>query len=129
MAHDIDLALSQLWFCRAICTILFTSSMCSTLFTLSMTFERFYSIIRPHKAASFNTAKKAKIIIGCIVIFSIGYNFPLWFLSSQVGESKKLQCICFCNEFNTRPDILLECQCFKFYLTIFASTDNEHSYN
>ena len=88
MAHDIDLVPSQLWFCRAICTILFTSSMCSTLFILSMTFERFYSIIKPHKAASFNTVKKAKIIIGYIMTFSIGYNFPLWFLSSQVGESR-----------------------------------------
>ena len=33
-----------------------------------MTFERFYSIIRPHKAASFNTVKRTKITILIIVI-------------------------------------------------------------
>ena len=57
-------------------TILFAASMCSTLFIVSMTFERFYSIIRPHKAASFNTVKRAKITIFCIVIFSTLYNIP-----------------------------------------------------
>ena len=89
MAHDMDLAPSQLWFCKAIAAVLFTSSMCSTLFILSMTFERFYSIIRPHKAASFNTVKRAKISIVCIILFSIVYNSPLWLLSSQVlGQSR-----------------------------------------
>ena len=57
-------------------TILFAASMCSTLFIVSMTFERFYSIIRPHRAASFNTVKRAKITIFCIVIFSTLYNVP-----------------------------------------------------
>ena len=57
-------------------TVLFAASMCSTLFIVSMTFERFYSIIRPHKAASFNTVKRAKITIFCIIIFSILYNIP-----------------------------------------------------
>ena len=88
MAHDVDLAPSQFWFCSAIVTVLFTSSTCSTLFILSMTFERFHSIIRPHKAASVNTVKRAKITILCIVIFSIVYNFPNWFITSDDGESR-----------------------------------------
>ena len=89
MAHDRDLAPSQLWFCKAVAAVLFTSSLCSTLFILSMTFERFYSIIIPHKAASFNTVKRAKITIVCIILFSIGYNSPLWLLSGQVvGQSR-----------------------------------------
>ena len=46
-----------------------------------MTFERFYSIIRPHKAASFNTVKRAKISIICIVIISVLYNLPHLFIS------------------------------------------------
>ena len=57
-------------------SILFAASMCSSMFIVSMTFERFYSIIRPHKAASFNTVKRAKITIFCIVIFSTLYNVP-----------------------------------------------------
>ena len=50
-----------------------------------MTFERFYSIIMPHKAASFNTVKRAKILIGSIVVLSIGFNFPHLFLSDTQG--------------------------------------------
>ena len=54
-----------------------------------MTFERFYSIIKPHKAASFNTVKRAKIIIICIIVFSIVYNSPHLFISSEEGK----QCV------------------------------------
>ena len=52
-----------------------------------MTFERFYSIIRPHKAASFNTVKRAKIFVTCIVCVSIVFNIPHLFTTKQVGKS------------------------------------------
>ena len=45
-----------------------------------MTFDRVYSIIRPHKAASFNTVKRAKITIICIVLFSSVFNTPYLFI-------------------------------------------------
>ena len=48
-----------------------------------MTFERFYSIIRPHKAASFNTVKRARIVITCVVSFSAVYNIPHVFITSH----------------------------------------------
>ena len=60
--------------------------MCSTLFILSMTFERFYSIIMPHKAASFNTVKKAQILILIITILSISFNVPHLFISDADGR-------------------------------------------
>ena len=60
--------------------------MCSTLFILNMTFDRFYSIIKPHKAASFNTVKRAKITIGCVVIFSIIFNLPHLFTTTYEGR-------------------------------------------
>ena len=50
-----------------------------------MTFERFYGIVRPHKAASFNMVKKAKITIVCCVIFSVMFNLPHLFLSANPG--------------------------------------------
>ena len=55
----------------------------STFFIVSMTFERFYSIIRPHKAASFNTVKKAKITIAIVALFSILFNIPHFFVTSH----------------------------------------------
>ena len=47
-----------------------------------MTFERFYSIIMPHKAASFNTIKRAKITIVCIIILCSVQNIPFGFIAS-----------------------------------------------
>ena len=79
------------WNCNIANTIVFTSGMCSTYFILGMTFERFYSIVRPHKAASFNTVKRAKITIVCIVIFSILFHIPHLFLTTHEGH----QCIAY----------------------------------
>ena len=52
-----------------------------------MTFERFYSIMWPHKAASVNTVRRAKIIIVCIVIAAILYGLPFYFLTTPNGTS------------------------------------------
>ena len=37
----------------------------------------------PHKAASFNTVKRAKITVGCSVVISLLYNLPHIFLTSN----------------------------------------------
>ena len=63
-----------------------TSSMCSVYFIITMTSERLYSIIMPHKAASFNTVKRAKITIGIIVVFSMLYNIPHLFITVFDGQ-------------------------------------------
>ena len=85
MVHHVYMPPDQYWFCTLNNTILFTSMLCSTLLIISMTFDRFYSIIRPHKAASFNTVKRAKITIICIVLFCIIFNTPHLFISSHDG--------------------------------------------
>ena len=66
--------------------VLFVSTHSSTFFIISMTFERFYSIIRPHKVASFNTIRRAKIIIISIVIISTVYSVPVLFLTTPEGN-------------------------------------------
>ena len=83
MVHDVHIPPNQYRYCTLAITILFSSTLCSTLLILSMTFDRFYSIIMPHKAASFNTVKRAKMTILCIVLFSIMYNIPHLFISSN----------------------------------------------
>ena len=80
---------SQYWTFALSMTVLFTAILCSTLLILSMTYDRFYSIIRPHKAASFNTVKRAKITIVCIIIFSIVYNIP----HLVVSDNENRQCL------------------------------------
>ena len=78
-------------YCTLWITTLWASSLCSTLFILSMTFERFYSIIRPHKSASVNTVYRAKITIVCILILSIFFNIPHLKTTLQVNR----QCVPF----------------------------------
>ena len=89
MAHGVNFPPNQFWYCTLIIGIYFSSTMCCTLFILCMTFERFYGIIRPHKAASFNTLRRAKRRIGCIITVSIFYNVPHFFISSVKGS----QCV------------------------------------
>ena len=89
MVIDMDMLPSQRWHCSLVSFSLFLTALCSTLFILNMTFERFYSIIRPHKAASFNTVKRAKVTILCIVLFSIIYNLPHLFTTAVDGRTCK----------------------------------------
>ena len=73
------------WYCNIVITVLTSATSCSTFLLLTMTFERFYSIIRPHKAASFNTVKRAKITIVCIIITCITCNIPHLFMSEYIA--------------------------------------------
>ena len=75
-------------FCFLYILLYYVSSTCSTFFILSMTFERFYSIVRPHKAASFNTVKKAKITIICIFVFSVLYHIPYFKIAKSNGRTR-----------------------------------------
>ena len=72
-------------YCTVSTAIVRMSSLSSTYFIVSMTFERFYSIIRPHKAASFNTVKRARRIIACIIIFCVVYNIPHLYTTATDG--------------------------------------------
>ena len=94
------------------CTILiFIASVVqtwSTYFVVFMTFKRFYSIIRPHKAASVNTVKRAKITIACIVTYSFMGSVPHFFIT----ENDERICM---SAYSNIPRIL-------FYLWSTAST-------
>ena len=85
--HNVAMPPNPLWNCKIANPAVFTSMMWSTLFILSMTFERFYGIILPHKAASFNTVKRAKLTIVSCVIFSILFNLPNLFYSTTNSVS------------------------------------------
>ena len=62
-----------------------------------MTFECFYSIIKPPKASTVNTAKKAKIINFCILVICILFNVPQAFLYELRGPT----CVPFAKNMNT----------------------------
>ena len=126
MIHEIDMPPNQQWHCNLVLTVLVVCQCCSTYFIVIMTFERFYSIIRPHKAASFNTVKRAKIIIICIVIFSSFLNIPDLFYTRH-WESV----FCFgkisIHYFQER--VLLAESCCYIYRAIFLSFNYEQLYH
>ena len=77
---------NNFWYCSIGVYAALTSTTCSNLFIVSMTFQRFYGIVQPHKAASFNTVRKSKIIIASIVMFSFIYRFPHLFTTKIQGR-------------------------------------------
>ena len=80
---------NQFWCCKIAVMNVLGSIQCSTYLIIAMTFERFYSIIRPHKAASFNTVKRAKIIIAFTYVFSFLFNVQYLF----IGDNDDRFCI------------------------------------
>ena len=112
--QDVFMPPNQYWYCSIGITVLSFSSLCGTLFILSMTFERFYSILRPHKAASFNTVKRAKITIVCTIIFSLVYNIPHLYTTAQNGKS----CIPFGNAKTSIPGQLYVWFSFVFKFAV-----------
>ncbi len=72
-------------FCNFRITVTFTSSLAGVLVILAMTFDRFFGIIKPHLAASFNTVKRARITCLLIIIFSILYDIPHIFTTLTRG--------------------------------------------
>ena len=77
---------NKLWYCRLFHLALYFGCMCGCHLLVAMTFERFYSIIRPHKAASFNTIEMARIIVGFIFVFGFLYSIPYLFIASNDGK-------------------------------------------
>ena len=77
---------SQLCYCRWIHLVLFSFFTTSCYLLITMTFERFCSIIKPHKATSFNTVKRARIVIVCVLLFGFVYSFPYLFIAGNTGK-------------------------------------------
>ena len=59
----------------------FGFSMIGSLIIVAMTFDKFFAIRFPHKSASFNTPRRAKIVIIIIVIFSAIFNLPQFYVT------------------------------------------------
>ena len=81
-----DFPPNQRWYCRIIITVMAIASLFGSILLVAMTFDRFYSIIRPHKAASFNTVRKIGVTIFCAVFFSILFNISNLFVSDNKGR-------------------------------------------
>ena len=77
---------NQLGYCIILLFITTFAVLCSTYLLITMTFERLCSIIWPLKAASFNTVKRARIIIVCIFLTFFSYCIPFVFVTGNRGK-------------------------------------------
>ena len=82
----VEMPPNQLWFCRIFHLVLYFGCMSGCHLLVAMTFERFYSIIQPHKAASFNTVRKARIIVSFIFLYGFLYSTPYLLIASYNGN-------------------------------------------
>ena len=62
----------------------FGLSMIGSLIIVAMTFGKFFAIRFPHKSASFNTPTRAKIVVICIVLFSVVFNLPHFYITMMI---------------------------------------------
>ena len=62
----------------------FGLSMIGSLIIVAMTFDKFFAIRFPHKSASFNTPRRARIVLIIIVVFSIIFNLPQFYVTMLI---------------------------------------------
>ena len=91
--YDVYMPPNQLGYCIMSIFITTFAVLCSTYLLITMTIERLCSIIWPLKAASFNTVKRARIIIVCIFVTCFTYCIPFLFITGNRGK------ICIPNKF------------------------------
>ena len=83
---NIDMPPNRHWYCCLLIYTFISSFLVSCYLLIIMTFERFYSIIKPHKAASFNTFKRARIIIVIIFVSGFSFSIPYFFIVDNIGN-------------------------------------------
>ena len=84
-AHHVALPPNPHVSCVLRITIVFASGLWGILLIMAMTFDRFYGIVKPHKASSVNTVRRAQITCMCIIMFGSIYNIPHIFYSINSG--------------------------------------------
>ena len=72
------------WECKYIVYLEYFVLQCATYLILAMTFDKYVAIKWPHKAATYSTSSRAKIIIFTVVTFAAMYNLGHFFITALV---------------------------------------------
>ena len=75
----------KVWRCKVAAYLINFSLQSSTYQVLAMTFDKYVAIKWPHRAATYSTPKRAKIILTSALLFALIYNSPHLYASSLVG--------------------------------------------
>ena len=75
----------HVWRCKFAAYLINFSLQSSTYQVLAMTFDKYVAIKWPHRAATYSTPKRAKLILISVFLFALVYNSPHLYASSLVG--------------------------------------------
>ena len=81
------------WGCKIPAYLVHFSLQSSAYQVLAMTIDKYVAIKWPHKAATYSTPGRAKIILSCILLCALIYNSPHLLVASWVGD----QCFTYVN--------------------------------
>ena len=73
------------WECKYIVYLELFSLQCATYLIFSMTIDKYIAIKFPHKAATYSTPRRAKIIIFIILTCGAMYNLPHFFITAVLA--------------------------------------------
>ena len=76
----------ELWECKISVHIAIFTIQSSTYQVLAMTIDKYVAVKWPHRAASYSTPKRAKIILLSIFLCALIYNLPHLLFASLVGH-------------------------------------------
>ena len=85
--YHVTMPPNQRWYCTLQVFFNYSAFLSSTYLLIVMTFERFYSIVRPLKAASINTVKRARIIITIVFVVGFLYCIPFVLIAGNDGKA------------------------------------------
>ena len=69
----------HLWECRLSAYLHIFCLQCATYQVLSMTLDKYVAIKWPHRAATYSTPRRARLIVFGVFIFTLSYNIPNFF--------------------------------------------------
>ena len=75
-----------LWECKIATYFVNIFLKCSTYQVLAMTFDKYFAIKWPHRAATYSIPRRTKIILLCIYLCAFIYNVPHLLITSLVGD-------------------------------------------
>ena len=75
----------HLWECKLSAYLHNFCLQCATYQVLAMTIDKYIAIKWPHRAATYSTPNRAKIITSGVFVFTLSYNIPLFFVGGLLG--------------------------------------------
>ena len=81
----------HLWECQLSAYLHIFCLQCATYQVLSMTLDKYVAIKWPHRAATYSTPRRARLIVFGVFIFTLSYNIPNFFAAGLLGG----QCVAY----------------------------------